>query len=273
MLSLLNTAPGSNRVATIQIDGASIHYLKEGTGPAVVLLHSLGGHAEMWRSTIDALRKSFTVIAPDARGHGNSALAEPVTVERFAQDAIAIADALGIPRFGVMGISMGGQAAMHIAAKASERVNFLIAADTSLGAAGKGTDRVAETEKRIAELGPRAFAEEYTRSRLQKTTPDQAMHAFSDMVVKTLPDVYVTQLRSILSQDLRPHVSKIRCPALVVVGANDVSTPVAAATALRDAIPGARLEIIENANHLSNIDQPERFNAVTSAFASASSAS
>lgn len=257
-------------MANIQIDGADVHYLKEGTGPAMVLLHSLGGHSGMWRSTIGALRRAFTVIAPDARGHGNSAAAGPITVERFAQDALAIVDALGIARFGVLGISMGGQAAMHIAANAPERVSFLIAADTSLGAAGKGADRIAETEKRIAEIGARSFAEEYTRSRLQKSTPDRAVNEFADMVVKTLPDIYVTQLRSILSQDLRPHVGKIRCPALVLVGANDVSTPPAAAAALRDAIPGARMEIIDDANHLSNIDRPERFDALASAFATES---
>jgi len=252
---------------TITIDDDAIHYVKEGQGPPVLLLHSLGACAEMWRSTIDALRPRFTVIAPDARGHGLSAAAGEISVERYAKDAMAIAAALGLARYGVLGLSMGGQAAMHVAADAPDRVAFLIAADTSLGAASNNPERLEAPRRRIAEIGAQAFALEYTRSRLRPQASTAAVETFAAMVMRTLPELYVTQLASILAQDLRPRVGAIRCPTLIVVGAQDVSTPPAAAEALCRAIPGARLEIIPDANHLSNIDQPDAFNRIVTAFA------
>jgi 3-oxoadipate enol-lactonase len=251
----------------MMIDGAEIHYLKEGKGQPLLLLHSLGGSAEMWRRTIDDLKSSFTVIAPDARGHGNSPAKGEITVERFAQDAIAIISALSLPMYGVLGLSMGGQAAMHVAANDPDRVTFLIAADTSLGAATKNPERVEGTRKRIREIGERGFALEYTKSRLRPNASSADIERFAAMVMRTLPDLYVTQLASILAQDLRPSVGAIRCPALIVVGSDDVSTPPAVAEALCGAIAGAQLQIIVDANHLSNIDQPEAFNTVIKSFA------
>jgi 3-oxoadipate enol-lactonase len=255
-------------MTTITIDGAEIHYLKEGSGKPLILLHSLGGSAEMWRRTIDDLKSGFMVIAPDARGHGNSPAKGEITVERFAQDAVAIASALDLQKYGVLGLSMGGQAAIHVAADDPDRVTFVIAADTSLGAASNNPERVEGTRKRIQEIGAREFALEYTKSRLQPNASSADIESFAAMVMRTLPDLYVTQLVSILAQDVRPRVGAIHCPALVMVGANDVSTPPATAEALCRAIAGARLEVIADANHLSNIDQPEAFNRVVKAFAS-----
>jgi 3-oxoadipate enol-lactonase len=253
-------------MTTMTIDGAEISYLKEGSGQPLILLHSLGGSAEMWRRTIDDLQSNFTVIAPDARGHGLSPANGEITVERFAKDAIAIASALKLPKYGVLGLSMGGQAAIHVAADDPDRVTFLIAADTSLGAATKNPERVEATRKRIAEIGARAFALEYTKSRLRPNASSATIESFAAMVMHTLPNLYVTQLASILAQDVRPRVGAIRCPTLIVVGSDDVSTPPATAETLCRAIDGARLQIIADANHLSNLDQPEAFNTAVQSF-------
>jgi len=251
----------------ITIDGADIHYVQEGSGTPIILLHSLGGSGEMWRRTIDDLKSDFTVIAPDARGHGRSQAKGEISVERYAKDARALAAALKLPSYGVLGLSMGGQAAMHVAADDPDRVRFLIAADTSLGAASKNPERVEATRRRIKEIGARAFADEYTKSRLMPDAPAAAVDGFAALVMHTLPDIYGAQLASIMAQDLRPRVGAIRCPTLIVVGSDDVSTPPSAAEALCRAIAGARLQVIANANHLSNIDRPDAFNAAVKAFA------
>ncbi|MCF8475451.1 MAG: alpha/beta hydrolase [Pseudolabrys sp.] len=251
----------------IDIEGAAIHYLKEGKGMPMFLLHSLGGSSEMWRRMIDALGEKFTFIAPDARGHGKSETRGDITVERYAQDAIAIADALKLTNFGVLGLSMGGQAAMHFAANDPARTLFLIAADTSLGAASKNPDRLEAARKRIADIGPKDFAAEYTKSRLRPNANSEDINGFADMVLTTLPDIYVAQLGSIMAQDLRPRVTSIKCPALIIVGADDVSTPPSTAELLCKSIEGALLKIIPDANHLSNIDQPAAFNSAVADFA------
>jgi pimeloyl-ACP methyl ester carboxylesterase len=84
--------------------------------------------------------------------------------------------------------------------------------------------------------------------------------------MRTLPDVYITTLMSILMEDLRPDVGKVRGPALIVTGEHDFSAPPQSAKQLADGIPGARSDVIRSANHFSNLDQPERFNMLIGDF-------
>jgi 3-oxoadipate enol-lactonase len=256
-------------MARFDHDGDSLHYAVEGSGPPVILLHSLGGSLAMWETTFRALTPHFTVAAFDARGHGDSGGNKPFTMERFAGDAVALADRLGFARFHVVGLSMGGRAAMRIAIDSPERVAGLVVADTSAGGGAGGADRLAAVRRRIAEAGHEAFAREYTLSRLMPATPASVVDAFAGDVCRTLPDVYLTTLGAIVGEDLTGQVGAITARTLVVVGANDVSTPPDAARALAAAIPWARLEIIADANHLANLDQPEKFNAVVAGFLTA----
>jgi 3-oxoadipate enol-lactonase len=256
-------------VPNLSIDGCNIHYLVEGRGPLLVLLHSLGGDGRMWRTTIEALKAEFTVAAPDARGHGRSDNKGPMTVEQFAEDAVALAGELAAAQFSLIGLSMGGQAAMHVAASHSDQVKTVAIADTSLGGRPGGQERWSAAQKRIQEIGNRAFAAEYTASRLRPSTNKRVADEFSSMVEATLPDIYLAQFRSIQAQDLREAATTIRVPTLVLVGADDVSTPPSMAQEIASVIPGSRLEIIDDANHLSNLDQPLAFNAAVLAFARA----
>jgi len=246
-------------------DGDSLHYAVEGNGPGVMLLHSLGGSLAMWETTVEALKADFSVAAFDAQGHGRSSGNKPFTMERFAADAMALADRLGFQRFHVVGLSMGGRAAMRMAIHWPERVASLVAADTSAGGSG-GADRLAAVRRRITEVGHDAFAREYTQSRLMPQTPASVVARFAEDVCRTLPDVYMTTLGAIVGEDLSGEVGRIRTRTLVVVGANDVSTPPDAARELAAAIPHAGLEIIADANHLANLDQPESFNTAVARF-------
>jgi 3-oxoadipate enol-lactonase len=254
---------------TFSTSGTKIHYQIEGTGPLLLLLHSLGGNGRMWRTTVDALKPNFTVAALDARGHGRSDKAGPITVEQFAEDTIALADELGASQFSLLGLSMGGQAVMRVAAANPERIGFSVIADTSLGGRPGGQERWVAAQKRVEEVGSKAFAAEYTVSRLRPSTDKQVVKDFSSMVEATLPDVYLAQFQSIQAQDLRDIAASIQTPTLVLVGAYDVSTPPTMAQEIVSAISGSTLEIIDNANHLSNLDQPRTFNAAVASFAKA----
>lgn len=251
---------------TFEHDGERLHYTIEGSGPAVLLLHSLGGSSEMWRTTRSTLARNCTVLALDGRGHGASTARQPFTIERFAEDAEALLDELAVGRAALVGLSMGGPAAMRVALRRPERVAALVLADTFAGGRPGGAERLAATRRRIEEIGAEDFAREYTASRLRPGTAPEVVAGFARLVVRTLPDTYLDTLASITAQDLRPRLAEIGAPTLVIVGREDVSTPPALARELSDSIPGARLEIIPDANHLANLDQPERFNAILSRF-------
>ena len=82
----------------LDANGETIHYLKEGSGPVVVLIHSLGLSAQMWREQIAALKDRYTVVAFDTRGHGQSSAKGEVSVAAAAQDLKALLDHLGAPQ-------------------------------------------------------------------------------------------------------------------------------------------------------------------------------
>ena len=220
----------------------------------------------MWSTTCAAIAEDHTAITLDARGHGKSDPHGEISVEQYATDALTLLDHIGVATALVIGLSMGGQAAMHLALRAPQRVRGLVLADTSLGGRGGAAERMAQTRARIEMIGAEAFAEEYTRSRLMSDIDERVVEEFASLVLKTLPDIYVRQVGSIASQDLRATALVIAAPTLVIVGANDVSTPPQIAEQLRKAIPGAGIEKIAAANHLSNLDRPDAFNGAVAAF-------
>lgn len=253
-------------MASFDCDGDSLFYTVEGRGPAVVLLHSLGGSSAMWESLTAHLKGDFTVIAFDARGHGRSSANVAFTIARYVQDALALMDHLKLAQFHVLGISMGGRAAVRAALARPDGVKSITAADTGTGDGSGSPERVAGVRRRMDEIGFPAFALEYTRSRLMPGTSEDIVDRYVADVMKTLPDVYIATLMSILMEDLRPHLGKLRVPTLVVTGEHDVSAPPQTAKQLADGVAGARFDVIPSANHFSNLDQPERFNTLVGDF-------
>ena len=106
--------------------GAEIHYTADGSGPAVLLVQGVGAIGRAWRPQIDALKASYTVIAFDNRGIGESTGGDgPLSIEAMAADALAVADASGASSFHLVGHSMGGIIAQQIAFAAPDRVRSL----------------------------------------------------------------------------------------------------------------------------------------------------
>ncbi len=126
-------------------DGTPVAYDSGGRGPAIVLLHGGGGARQDWHEVgyVERLRDRFTVIAMDLRGHGESGLpTSPAeyTMEKMVQDVLAVADACGVERFVVWGMSYGGKVGRYVAVQ-SERVSKLILMGTPLGPGVSGQRR------------------------------------------------------------------------------------------------------------------------------------
>ncbi|MGF6289714.1 alpha/beta fold hydrolase [Paraburkholderia youngii] len=246
---------------TQQLDlGAhSIAFVDEGRGYPVLCLHSLAGSLRMWDGAAAELVRHYRVLRCDARGHGASTDAMSYTVEGMAHDALALLDALGITRCAVLGISMGGQAAMHLALAAPHRVAALVLANTSAGALPDAKERLAQTKARIDEIGYERFASEYVASRL---ADGSASSAYADYLRDALAlgaQRYVATLCSILTQDLTAELSRLHVPALLVSGTADISTTPERMRALGALLPTCRTLELEGAGHFSCLDQPEQF--------------
>ena len=110
-------------------DGTRIAYDHSGTGPAIVLLHGGGGMRQDWHEAgyVRRLQDNFTVITMDLRGHGESDLpTDPAdyTIDKMGQDVLAVADACGIERFIIWGMSFGGRIGRHLATQSEHVVKF-----------------------------------------------------------------------------------------------------------------------------------------------------
>lgn len=253
-------------MAFFDCEGDRLHYIVQGTGFPVMLLHSLGGSAAMWETTVAALAPHFKVVVFDARGHGRTTSNVRFTMARFAADAMALADHLGLDRLHLLGLSMGGRTVVRVAMAWPDRIVGLVVADTSPGDNSDTAGRLAALRKRINEIGDAAFAREYTKSQLMPGTSPAIVDAFAASVLRTLPDTYIDTFTSSQQEDLRGILDRVHAKTLVVVGENDVSAPPVAARAFVDGIPGAAFGVIPDANHLSNLDQPEQFNALVADF-------
>lgn len=242
-------------VAHVQADGPAAG------GGAVLLLHSLGTNLHVWDPQAAALaRAGHRVIRPDLRGHGLSEAPEgPYTMDLLARDALGLLDGLGVRRAHVCGVSIGGRIAMEMAALAPERVSSLMLCDTALEFPPPETWQ--QRMDAVARGGMAAVADAVMeRWVLDQSSPSSK--ALRRMLLRTDPVGYAgcaAALRDTRGADV---LGRVTCPATVVVGDKDVSTPPAAAQAVRDAIPGSELVTIADAAHIPTF---EREAAVTRA--------
>ncbi len=251
-------------------DGAAVAYEVVGPrqGMPVLLAHSLGTDRSMWDPQIDRLSRSHRLVLVDSLGHGGSDVPPgPYTIERLAGLTLAVADAEGIERFAMCGVSMGGQVALSLAIRHPSRLLAMVSANTAarVGSAEGWEARVAAIRARgMEDMAPEIVAR-FVSAGFRARDPagwDRLVATF----VRTDPDGYIGCCQALGAADLTGAVGAITVPSLVIGGSEDVSTPPSQAEELHRAITGSQLEIIAGAGHLSNVDAPEAFTARVETF-------
>lgn len=245
-------------------DGTGIVYsLRPGTGGRrVALIHSLAMDRHFWTPVIDCLPDDISVLAIDCRGHGASGKpAGPYTVELFADDLVEVMDHLGWDDATVAGASMGGCVALAVAAGHPGRVNGLGLIDTTAWYGADAPGQWAERGQRAIEKGfsdlvgfqtTRWFTDPFRAA--NTAVVDRCV----DVFVANDPAAYAETCTMLGACDMRPALPAIRVPTAIVVGREDYATPPEMAEAMRAAIPGATLTVIEDGRHLTPIEHPGR---------------
>jgi len=248
------------------ISGAPpVGYDDRGTGPALVLLHPFPLSRTAWAGLADALAAHRRVIAVDARGFGESPPAGPFAIADLADDLAALLDRLAIPRATVLGMSMGGYAALAFAMRHRERLSALVLADTRAAADSPETRAArAGALAAIAGAGPAAYlAASLPRLLSPNAPPALVAH------LRARAETRAASLRAGVEAlrdrpDRSAELGAIACPTLVVCGEDDQVTPAAEMKQIAAAISGARYVPIAGAGHLSHVEAPGAFlNAVT----------
>jgi len=230
----------------------------------VVLSGSLGTTQELWSRQLPELAERFRVLTYDHPGHGASELPEDApTVERLADGLLGLLDELGLERVSLCGMSLGAMVGMALALDAPERVERLVLACTS--AYMGPPDGWAERARIVRNQGTEAIADTVVRRwftpAFAREEPETVAR-FRAMLAATPPEGYARCCEAIGTWDVRERISAIAVPVLVVAGADDPATPVEHAELIASRIPGARLQVLERAAHLANV---ERAGAFTSA--------
>lgn len=252
----------------MRIKTATIITNYELSGPrhaAVVMLsHSLGSNLHMWDPQMTALEARFQVLRYDTRGHGASDVPDGAyTLDQLVADAVALLDALGIKKVNFTGLSMGGMIAQGIALKHAGRLDRLVLCDTSAFMPAEAQPIVQERidaarKKGLSALVDATLARWFTPPYLQKKGPGVDM--IRNIFLKSPVAGYLGCTEAIRRLNYINELPRIKIPTLVMVGADDPGTPVAAAQAIHERIAGSRLVIIPSASHLCNIEQAEVFN-------------
>jgi 3-oxoadipate enol-lactonase/4-carboxymuconolactone decarboxylase len=252
----------------VEIRGLATHIAIDGPpgAPAILLMHSLGSNLHVWDAQAEALSHGLRVVRFDLRGHGLSeASAAPCSLDEFAGDALGVLDALGIAAAHVCGVSIGGMIAQAVAARAPERVSSLVLCDTAMAIPPPEMWRTRAATVRaegVAAVVDGTLARWVTPAFLA-TAGGRGLRA---MLLRCDAESYARAADALATGDLSRTTPQIRVPTLIVVGELDISTPVAASQALRDAIPGAQLVVIPGAAHIPMVEFPDAVTGAIQAF-------
>lgn len=254
--------------------GLSIAYQRAGHGPAIVLLHGFSLDSRSWKPQVDALSDQFTVIAWDAPGAGQSQDPPPsFGISDWADALAALLDLARIERAHLIGISWGGLLAQEFYRHHASRVTSLVLAGTYAGWKGSLSEAVPEQRLEAAlvdsTLAPGAFVHKYLPDMFGGMATSDVRRDLAAIMADVHPAGFRLMARALARADTRELLPMIDVPTLLVWGDADTRSPLRVAHAMRDAIPGARLEVIAGAGHLSNLERPTEFTTIVRNFCEA----
>jgi pimeloyl-ACP methyl ester carboxylesterase len=238
------------------VDGASgrIFVRSAGeSGPALMLVHGLGGSSAHWQAQLLALGATCRVFAPDLRGHGRSerAVDGSYEVKAHAADLLAVADALGLDRFALAGHSFGAWVALELAATHPERITALALVDPG-GDTSAESPAAIETALATAREDPRSEFEQHYREFLHGAKPATARRVLADLAA-TSEDVLLTGLAEAMRYPARARLAAYPGPVICLASPlND--TP----GSLTRTVSGLVTEWLAPSSHWLMLDRPEQ---------------
>lgn len=257
----------------VTLNGARIHYEREGVGLPVIFLHAGVADSRMWEPQVAAFARHFDVVRPDTRGFGKSPL--PPAPWSPVEDLLALIDELTLKPAHLVGCSMGGSTTIDFALDHPERVSKLVLVGSGI------TGLSARQEHEHLFAAAEAAFQGGDLARLN----EEEMYLWLDgptrphgYVKQPLRDLFLDMNRLALHSDFEKwpprradppsleRLSEITAPVLVVVGERDVPTTLDAADLLMESVPRARKAVIHDAAHLPNLEHPEEFNRLVMDF-------
>ena len=258
----------SGKNIKITANNITVTYNDEGpeNAPVIIFIHGFPFSKEMWNKQIDELKGKFRVIAYDVRGHGNSwSGTDDFSIELFVKDLLSLMDTLEIEKTALCGLSMGGYIALNAIENHPHRFDSLILCDTSCSAdSPEAKEKRMKAIEGIWENGIEKFADDSIKNFFASESFIKKKDVIAGVREIMIGTTEKSVIRTLLALSNRKETCttlwKIKVPVLILVGEEDKITPPEAAQFMHEEINGSVMSVIENAGHLSNLENPDQFN-------------
>ena len=253
-------------MSRVAIPGGTLETRVDGPGgdaPWLVLCNGIATDHRVWDAQIPAFAAAYRVLRYDTRGHGgSSAPAGAYDFAMLVDDVIAVLDHHGVARASLLGLSLGGMTGLGVALRYPERLTALVCCNARADApppfVKSWDDRIAA----IAAGGTAAIVpgtlERWLGPATREADPGLVAR-LGEMILRTSPAGFAGCAAALKQLDFLRELGGIKTPTLYVAGENDAGAPVEAMRAMAAATPGAKLAIVPQAAHISNLDNPAGF--------------
>ncbi|WP_028605833.1 alpha/beta fold hydrolase [Ottowia thiooxydans] len=264
-------------------DGVELYYELTGTGTPILFIHEFAATQQSWEAQVRHFSRGYACLTYNARGYPPSQVppdAASYSQSRAVQDAIAVLDHAGIDKAHIVGLSMGGFAALHMGLDYPSRVRSLCVAGAGYGAEPDKAEsfrrETRSTAALLLEQGVPVFAKKYSRgpTRLSFERNDPRGHAEFEGALAKLSALGLAntqlgiQLKRPSLYDLRDRLAKLNLPTLILNG--DEDTPcLGPALMLKATMASAAMSVIPNCGHTINLEAPDEFNRILTSFMTA----
>jgi pimeloyl-ACP methyl ester carboxylesterase len=253
---------------TIDVNGQSLYYEVHGEGEPLLCVMGLSADTLAWMLQVPTFSASYRTVIFDNRDVGQSSMANgPYEIADMAQDALALADALELDSFHLVGLSMGGAIAQEMALAAPHRVRTLTLAVT-FPAGGAWARKLSEVwAERVTKVSREGHVDELMLLNFSEAfyENEQGVAWVRGMMLQhphpQPPEAFIRQLEACGRHDARERLRSLDLPTHVIGGEYDILVPVWKSRELAELIPGAKLTVLPRAPHGANVERAEEFNS------------
>lgn len=245
-------------------NGKTFTYDITGQGAdTVIFIPALGATREMWRPQVAAFSTDYTVVTYNAPGHDPDSMSGNASLDDYAADLLALADAVAARRPHVVGLSLGGMIAQTYGARYPDRAKSLVLACTT----SAYPEQQRKQMRQRADAALRNGMEQLVEPAIQRWfTPDfivnhpETIQWVRRMLASADPRAYAEAARVVADVDTTGILPSIAAPVLVLAGERDASMPSDAVSTLTSHLRNVRSVVIAGAAHLANVERPNEFN-------------
>ncbi len=259
---------------TASCNGVELYYEDQGEGePALLCVMGLAADSQAWVFNVPAFSERMRTVVFDNRDIGRSEYVEDAyEISDMAADTLALADHLGLERFHLLGVSMGGTISQELALAAPERVSTLTLAVTWAWGGSWWKARGAMLFGRNESLTPEQIVDNFLVLNLSEAlwedeqTMERARKRMLEAPYPQRPDGFMRQAVASNHHDARDRLGALSMPVHVIGAEQDILVPVWKSKQLAELIPGAKLTIIPGAPHGANTERADDFNEAVLGF-------